>query len=258
MPYFTTPDGTRLHYALSGSGGPPLLLIHGFCSNLRHWERQARAFSHHHRVLRVDLRGHGRSDAPEGGYTIRQFAEDVSALARSLRVRDAVVAGHSMGGMVALELARRHPERVGALVMVDSRLTMGSLTKAEIAESPFYQHLAGPAYPVPLIEFYSGLFAQSPDQDLAARVVADAAATPRHAALGAMRALLAYRARPAAKQVRQPALFVAAAASQVTSQAVRKVLPQAQFAQVVGAGHFLQLEAPEQLNAMLRRFIDRL
>jgi pimeloyl-ACP methyl ester carboxylesterase len=254
MPYFTTDDGTRLHYRVAGKGRPTLLFIHGWCSNLEHWEPQARAFTRRHRVVRVDLRGHGRSDAPAKGYTIRGFADDVAALARSLRVRSAVVVGHSMGGRVALELARRHRERFRALVLVDTPLV---LAPAAVA-GQFVEALEGPDYPAPLGEFFARFFSDASDRNLAARVVAEAMRTPQHAAAGAMRGLLAFNSAAAAKRVRQPALFVAAAQAAARWDALRELLPQVQFARVVGAGHFLQLEAPEQFNAMLRRFVERL
>lgn len=256
MPYFTTSDGTRLFYRVAGKGTPTLIFIHGWCSNIRHWEPQARAFSRKHRVVRVDLRGHGRSDAPAKGYTIRGFADDVAALARSLRVRSAVVVGHSMGGPVALELAKRHRERVRALVLVDSTLVWSPATVA--ASEPFIESLEGPDYPAPLGEFYARLFRDASNRNLAARVAMEAMRTPQHAAVGAMRGLLAANSPAAAKRVRQPALFVAASQSPARWDKLRELLPQVQFARVVGAGHFLQLEAPEQFNAMLRRFIETL
>ena len=259
MPYFTTSDGTRLHYRIAGKGSPTLIFIHGWCSNLDHWEPQARSFASRHRVLRVDLRGHGRSDAPERGYSIRQFAADVAALAGSLRVRGAVVAGHSMGRLVAIELAGRHPRVAKAVVLADPALGIGR-PRGPVDESPIVRELRGPGYPAPVTQFYERLFSEAKDRRLAARVVADAARTPQHVALGAMRAFRIFWNSAAAggKRVKQPVLTVVASDSPVTSEAQRMLLPDGQFAQVVGAGHFLQLEAPEQFNAMLRRFIQTL
>ena len=97
MPFYTSEDGTRLHYRLVGSGRPALLFIHGWCGNLGHWEPQARAFGRRHRVLRVDRRGDGRSEAPARGYGPREQADEIAALARSLRIRGAVAIGHAGG-----------------------------------------------------------------------------------------------------------------------------------------------------------------
>lgn len=97
MPTFKWPDGVRLRYADQGGGRPALLFVHGWCGRLEHWSPQVRAFARRQRVIRLDLPGHGRSEAPPGPYTPAEFASDVAALVRHLRLRDAVLVGHSMG-----------------------------------------------------------------------------------------------------------------------------------------------------------------
>ena len=88
MPFHESPDGSRLHYRLAGSGEQGLIFIHGWCGNTEHWEPQARAFARTHRVLRVDRRGDGRSDAPEGGYHPRDQADEMAGLIEALGLRD--------------------------------------------------------------------------------------------------------------------------------------------------------------------------
>jgi pimeloyl-ACP methyl ester carboxylesterase len=74
MPTFKTEDGAELHYEVVGRGAPPLILIHGWCSNLGHWEHQVRAFRDSHRILRLDRRGLGKSTTPGFGHTPEQHA----------------------------------------------------------------------------------------------------------------------------------------------------------------------------------------
>lgn len=121
---FTTPDGTRLRVADSGSGGvggPTLVLVHGWSQDLRTWDRvvdDLRRTGVTSRVVRYDHRGHGGSDnAPEGTATIETAADDLAALLDD-RVPDGplVLAGHSMGGMTVMALAERHPELVAERV----------------------------------------------------------------------------------------------------------------------------------------------
>jgi pimeloyl-ACP methyl ester carboxylesterase len=256
--YFTTPDGVRLNYAEAGKGTPPLIFIHGWASNLRAWDPQVSEFGAGHRVLRMDLRGHGRSAAPARGYTIPRMAEDVAALATARRVRNAVVVGHSMGGMVALELARKHPEIAAALVQIDAPMGLGGVPKAALAEHRLMQLLRGEGWPSPALQFYAGFFQDARDTDLAARIITEAGETPRAAALASFEGLLTYKPQPAAKRIKQPALYIAAAKANARWDQLRTMIPHIQFARVVGAGHFLQLEAPDQCNAMLREFIARL
>jgi pimeloyl-ACP methyl ester carboxylesterase len=118
MPYYSV-DGVRLHYEEAGSG-PPLVFVHGLGSSARDWAKQASHFVDEYRVLRVDLRGHGRSERGQGPYHIAQFARDVAVL---LRKRDAVpahVVGLSMGGMVTLQLGADAPRLARSLVVANS------------------------------------------------------------------------------------------------------------------------------------------
>jgi pimeloyl-ACP methyl ester carboxylesterase len=99
MPEFSTDSGARLYYEVEGKGdGPALLFVHGWCSNVRHWDPQAEYFARRHRVLRVDRLGHGRST--KSGQYVFDFeheAADIAQLAASVGVTAAVVIGHAAG-----------------------------------------------------------------------------------------------------------------------------------------------------------------
>ena len=257
MPTYRTPDRVQLNYKLAGEGGPTIILIHGWASRLDHWQPVASALARHHRVLRMDLRGHGRSQAPADGYSIRQFADDIAALARSQRIRNAVVVGHSMGSTVALELARRHPRIAASLVLVDGPLDQYA-TARDVERTDLWRMLTDAPYDESMIEAYSQFFPDPRDADLATRVVHDAARTPEYAAIASWRAALTANLPAMANQVRQPVLYINPGNNNRAAADVRELLPRAEFAQVAGAGHFVQLEAPDQLVAMIRRFVDRL
>ena len=98
--------------------GPPLLFIHGVLCDSHDWMWQLDAFSAAHRVIAVDLRGHGRS-SPGGPYRPRDYAGDLVHLLDHLELAKVTVIGHSLGGLVGSTLAVEHPDRVAALVVVD-------------------------------------------------------------------------------------------------------------------------------------------
>jgi pimeloyl-ACP methyl ester carboxylesterase len=118
-------DGVQLVYTDHGRPErPAMVLIHGWCDRSATMGPLAEAFTASHRVVRVDLRGHGGSDAPldEANYAITTLAEDLAALCEHLGVWAAVLVGHSLGGAVAVELAARRPELVAAVVALEGTI----------------------------------------------------------------------------------------------------------------------------------------
>jgi pimeloyl-ACP methyl ester carboxylesterase len=116
-------DGVRLAYDDRGGGdhrqAPAFVFVHGWTCNRSFFAPQAAHFARAHRVVCVDLRGHGDSDKPPGPYPIALHVDDVAHVIERLELARPVVVGHSMGAMTALQLAAVHPERVQAIVMVD-------------------------------------------------------------------------------------------------------------------------------------------
>lgn len=112
-------NSISLHYESVGHG-PPILFIHGLGSSTRDWERQVGVFADSHRVVTVDLRGHGKTDKPEGRYTIELFSEDVAGLISQLGLAPVTVVGISLGGMVAFQLAADHPDLIDRLIVVNA------------------------------------------------------------------------------------------------------------------------------------------
>ncbi|HXQ43839.1 MAG TPA: alpha/beta hydrolase [Acidimicrobiales bacterium] len=117
-------DGGRIHVVERGQG-PPLVLLHGFMLTSAIWVHQLRDLADHHRIVAVDLRGHGQSLPGSSPPGIGRLASDVRAVMETLGVENAVVVGHSMGGMVALRLADDLPlderrRRVAGIVLVST------------------------------------------------------------------------------------------------------------------------------------------
>ncbi|MFC1960308.1 alpha/beta fold hydrolase [Chloroflexota bacterium] len=114
---YTTINGARLYYEITGSGSP-LVLIHGFSLDTRMWDDQFDAFAQHYRVIRYDMRGFGKSDLPtDESYS---HADDLKALMDSLGVTKAHMLGFSMGGGTATEFAISYPENTNSLIAVDA------------------------------------------------------------------------------------------------------------------------------------------
>lgn len=111
----------KLNYEETGKG-KAILFLHGFTGSHQDWDNQIEAIKDDYRCLRLDFRGHGRSEAPktEEGYSIYHNSEDVYQLLSQLGVNRCCLVGHSMGGFTALQFVLDHPEKVAALVLVDT------------------------------------------------------------------------------------------------------------------------------------------
>lgn len=123
MPDFEPTPGFTLHFDEWGDAeAPPVILLHGFTSTNRMWGGQVPALAAEYRVIAPDLRGHGKTTAPEetSDYGIERYAEDLRALMDHLELEAAAVVGCSFGGMIALQFGVTYPERVAALVVSDA------------------------------------------------------------------------------------------------------------------------------------------
>ena len=260
MTHYTAHDGAELYYELQGGGHLPMIFVHGWCSNLGHWRNQVRHFARRHRTLCVDSRGHGRSSVPQDLRELNPavHAADIAAVARKEGINGAVVVGHAGGGPRTLELARSHPDLVRAVVMVDA----GVYPKPRIGNpnDPFgarigqmIDALSAADAPARFLALYESFFGPHADRTLVSRAIADAARTPLPVAIAELRRTISVSTQAIARQVEQPVLFVSATA--VDQNYVRSVVRDVQFGQVVGSGHFVQLEVPAQLNAMIDSFI---
>src|SRR4051794_38986844 len=110
---FVTRDGARLFYRAEGRGEPAIVFVHGGGVDHSTWDEHLEHFAPKHRVVAVDLRGHGQSD-PAAAYTTELFRDDLVALIDDLKLAPAVIVGASRGGAVANQVAVDYPDRVKA------------------------------------------------------------------------------------------------------------------------------------------------
>ena len=247
-------NGCRIVIEESGIGVPPLVLVHGWCCNRSFLEPQRQHFGARHRIIALDLPGHGDSDAPQRDYSIPAFAADVAWLCEELRLDKPVIVGHSMGGAIALQLAADRPDLIAAAVVLDTAVAPSAAVQRAWAEliprlrAPNYRDAARAA-----IE--RSYFIDTDDAQRKAEIVKSMLATSQHVMAAAMEGIAAWDSIRAASTARVPVLNISSSAPRADVVRFHELCPHLVHGQVVGAGHFLQLEVPEQVNAMLERFL---
>jgi len=128
--HFINTNNIKLHYLEFEGEQPTIIFMHGLTANAHAFDGlMAAGLSPAFHVLSVDLRGRGETDAPVSGYTMKEHAEDIIGLMDHLKIKKAVVAGHSFGGFLALYLARFYPDRVDKLILMDAAANMHPNTK---------------------------------------------------------------------------------------------------------------------------------
>ena len=231
----------------AGESGPALLLVHALGGSGAHWRPQLAALGGARRVFAVDLRGHGRSDAPAGAaYDIASHAADLLATADALGLDRFALAGHSFGAWVALEVAAAHPQRVTALALVDP----GGDTSGEPPEAVDAALAAVREDPRQEFEQHYREFLHGAKPATTRRVLADLGATPDDVLVAGIFEAMSYPARERLAAYPGPVLCLAGPLNDVPGSLTRTV-PGLATEWLAPTSHWLMLDRPEQTSGML-------
>ena len=257
MPTITR-NGVELAYVERGEGDPPILLLHGMACVREHMAPLVDAFAPTHRCVAFDLRGHGSSGVPHDAYSADDFTSDIAFAIDELGLDRPVLIGHSFGGSVSLIFARAHPERIRALVMLDSGLRSRATIGADL--NPFYDALRAATpeqYRANVEEFcMTRLFDPVDDQVVARKIAKQMAQVPAHVFLSMAQTVTAFDSADTARACTVPSLIIQSCQPFVDPVELATLPPNWHQGRVVGAGHFIQLLAPDQVIPMVRRFLE--
>jgi pimeloyl-ACP methyl ester carboxylesterase len=253
MPYAELGE-LRLYYERAGSGDPELLFVHGWCCDHTAFQPEFDYFARTQAVTALDLRGCGRSDCPESGYNIRDFADDVARFCAEAAIEKPVVIGHSLGGMIAVELAARYPSVPRALVLVDPG-PIDPLPDAVKFFDAAADQLEGPSGEEVRRLWVEDMGAR--DEELARWIADLMCKVPLPIAAAVIRGINAWNGVGALALCTLPTLLLRHSMGD-NPEPVRllAIKPDLEVGMTVGAGHFHQLEVPEQVNAMIERFLQ--
>ena len=246
-------NGVALAFDEAGKGGPPVLLIHGWACDHREMEPLFRHFSARHRTISVDLRGHGESDKPVQDYSIAEFASDLAWLCDCLNVWKPIVIGHSLGGLISMELAFDHKLPL-AIAVLDSPLI--PIEGRRVVLRALLEQLRGPDYLERQREFISGqLFVEPNDPERKADIIRRMSSGPQHVIVSVFENILKWNRIGEILSCRLPLAYIGAARPVTDIDRMTEAGSNWLTWQIPGVGHFLQLEAPEAVNEAIDRFL---
>jgi pimeloyl-ACP methyl ester carboxylesterase len=246
--------GLRLAYDAAGAGDPPMIFIHGWCCDRSYFAPQFEHFASGHAVVAMDLRGHGESGRPAarpGGYAMDVMADDVLSVAAAAGCDRPVLVGHSLGALIGLSCAARAGV-IRALVMVDPAPITNEKAKRFFRES--VAAVAADDNGSWRTMFVEGMFLPT-DAARRAAIIEQMTRTPPAISAEVLRVMGEFDGAGALAQATVPVLSIGSAVPSNASTDLRRLCPAITVGQTVGSGHFNQLEVPDQVNAMIERFL---
>ena len=255
-PKVTSADGVSISYDVRGRGGPALVFVHGWSCDRTYWRRQIPHFAMRHKVVAIDLGGHGDSGLNRADWTIEAFGRDVAAVVKALDLRPVILIGHSMGGPVNIAAARNLPGRVIGLIGVDTYNDIDAEYNADDVNG-FVAALKADFAGVTTNSVRS-MFVAGADADLVEQVVSDMSSAPPGVGASAMRGLMSFDLIKALKGLDVPIRCINSDRRSTDVPAARKHAASFDLKIVKGVGHFVMLEAPEEFNTLLAETIEEL
>ena len=246
----TAPDGVRIHYDTTGTGGPALVLVHCWTCDSGVWKDPVARLAKSRQVVTLDLAGHGRSGRTRKDYTMEAFGQDVKAVADRLKLDQMVLVGHSMGGAVILEAAKRLGDRVVGLVPIDTLVDVEQASDPKETDAVIAKMQADyKGETTAFIRRY--LFASTTPPAVADRILAQTTTFAAEIALSALRNNWNYQAAPAFDAIKVPIVAVNGDRFPTNLEANRRHAPQFDAIIMKGVGHYPMLEDPKRFGDLL-------
>jgi 3-oxoadipate enol-lactonase len=249
----------ELNYELGGVEGAPVIVFTGSLgTDLTMWRPQSDRLGARFRMLRYDVRGHGRSAVPPGPYSIADLGSDLVALLDRLGIERAALCGLSIGGMISMWVAARHPERVERLVLCCTSALLGPASawheRVAAVRAGGIESIADAV----LARWFTPAFA-SEHPEVIQRMRAQLIATPAEGYIGCCEAIAAMDLTGDLPSIAAPTLVLAGEQDQATppehGRRIADLIPGARFQTLSPAAHIATVERPDVTTATILRFL---
>ena len=265
MPYLQV-NGAQIHYHIDDFADSWLdrgvvLLHHAAAGNLHRWRAWIPTLARHRRVVRFDMRGHGKTPPPNGGrFFLQSLAADVAGVMDGLGIDKVHLVGASAGGIISLRFAYEFPDRLHSLSLVASTPRLAQ-TGASIDTRVWRRTLEESGTKAWLLSDAQKRFGPDADPRLIEWYAAEGDKTPSKVVLALQDCLLGEDLTPLLPQIPAPTLILAAAQDEITPLEIQRLMarrmPKAALETFDGVGHNMKVEIPELLAGQVLEFIDR-
>lgn len=239
----------------SGRGDLPLLFVPGLAGTIDQWSFQLGYFGRARRVIAVDPRGHGKSEASKTeNYSLRDFASDIEAVLDFLKIDRVVLIGHSFGGSINLAFASQQPSRIAGLLLLDPNWDVRKLPQEQ-----FRAYLAGmhtEAYEKNITNHFESIL-KGASQTVHDQVMRDLRNTSKGTVVGALEASVEFDPISALESYNGPMCSIITELNE-SPFALHQLWPILTSKKVEGVSHWLQMDKPKEVNRLIEKFCERL
>ncbi|MFI5236510.1 MAG: alpha/beta fold hydrolase [Ignavibacteriales bacterium] len=236
-------------YDTRGLGEITLLFIHCWCGNKNYWKHQVSYFKKNYKCIAVDLAGHGESGKNRDQWTMSSFAKDLILLMNNLKQKNVILVGHSIGGIIALEMAILLQNKITAVIAVDTFNNVEmKITDEEVDE---FIKLYKKDFKQTLKEFILPQFPSTTDKSLVKKISDELASVDQQMAISSLKEYLLYDKASKLKMLEIPLVCINSDRFPINSESLKAAVKKLSFVSLENSGHFMMIDDYKRFNKIL-------
>ena len=255
-------DGVKISYDVQGKGEPVLVFVHGWSCSREYWKEQVGHFAKEHKVVTIDLAGHGQSGKHRKVYSLDGFAQDVKAVIEAVNPKKVILIGHSFGGEIVACTARLEPEKVIGIIGADTLHNLDETFSKEEASKLIGLDEFKKDFKPAVRKFVKQMMVKDVNQELLNWIIYDMSSAPPEVAISSLDeyvgAIADKKTINIFREVKVPVICINAYLWPTNIEANRRYMMSFDVKIMKGVGHFLMLEDGEKFNKILEEIIKEL
>jgi pimeloyl-ACP methyl ester carboxylesterase len=249
-------DNIEIVYNSSGSNEPILLFIHCWCGNRGFWDRQIEYFCNKYKCIALDLAGHGESGNNRNNWTIDSFANDIVKLIDKLNANQIILVAHSIGGIIALEIASKRKEKIIGIITIDSFNNIEpNISEEEIDEflKPYERDFEST-----VTEYSAPYFTPQTDNRIVKQIIDKLISTDKRIAISVLKQYLLYDKSVSLQMLSHPLMCLNSDRLLANTSKLKSSNKRIEVVTLPNTGHFMMIDNYEKFNLDLEKAIKKI